>query len=220
MDVSVSGVGVLDKAVAVLSALEGGSRSLSELVAATGLSRPTAHRLAVALEAHGLARRDAGGRFALGLRLATLGRAAAEGVPLTAAARPALEALRDETGESVQLYVRAGDRRVCVASLESPHGLRTTVPLGASLPLDKGSAGRVLQGGTDRRGWVESVAEREAGVASVSAPVRDGDGVVRAALGVSGPIERTTRSRGRRYGDAVVRAARAVEVAAFAVGAG
>jgi DNA-binding IclR family transcriptional regulator len=220
MDVSVSGVGVLDKAVAVLSALEGGSRSLSELVAATGLSRPTAHRLAVALEAHGLARRDAGGRFALGLRLATLGRAAAEGVPLTAAARPALEALRDETGESVQLYVRAGDRRVCVASLESPHGLRTTVPLGASLPLDKGSAGRVLQGGTDRRGWVESVAEREAGVASVSAPVRDGDGVVRAALGVSGPIERTTRSPGRRYSDAVVRAARAVEVAAFAVGAG
>jgi DNA-binding IclR family transcriptional regulator len=220
MDVSVSGVGVLDKAVAVLSALEGGSRSLSELVAATGLSRPTAHRLAVALEAHGLARRDDGGRFALGLRLATLGRAAAEGVPLTAAARPALEALRDETGESVQLYVRAGDRRVCVASLESPHGLRTTVPLGASLPLDKGSAGRVLQGGTDRRGWVESVAEREAGVASVSAPVRDGDGVVRAALGVSGPIERTTRSPGGRFGDAVVRAARAVEVAAFAVGAG
>jgi DNA-binding IclR family transcriptional regulator len=220
MDVSVSGVGVLDKAVAVLSALEGGSRSLSELVAATGLSRPTAHRLAVALEAHGLARRDDGGRFALGLRLATLGRAAGEGVPLTAAARPALEVLRDETGESVQLYVRAGGRRVCVASLDSPHGLRTTVPLGASLPLDRGSAGRALLGQADRRGWVESVAEREAGVASVSAPVRDGEGVVRAALGVSGPIERTTRSPGRRYGAAVVRAARAVEAAAFAVGVG
>src|SRR5918998_184401 len=111
MDVSVSGVGVLDKAVAVLASLEGGPRSLPELVAATGLPRPTAHRLAVALEAHGLVRRDDAGRFALGLRLATLGRAAAEGVPLTAAARPALEALRDETGESVQLYVRAGDRR-------------------------------------------------------------------------------------------------------------
>jgi hypothetical protein len=37
---------------------------------------------------------------------------------------------------------------------------------------------------------------------------------------VSGPIERTTRSPGRRYGDAVVRAARAVEAAAFAVGVG
>jgi DNA-binding IclR family transcriptional regulator len=215
---SVSGVGVLDKAVGVLHALERRPRSLADLVDESGLSRATAHRLAVALEAHGLVRRDDGGRFALGLRLATLGRAAAEGVPLTAAARPALEALRDETGESVQLYVRAGDRRVCVASLESPHGLRTTVPLGASLPLDRGSAGRVLQGATERRGWIESVAEREAGVASVSAPVRDADGDVRAALGVSGPIERTTRSPGRRYGDAVVRAARAVEAAAFAVG--
>src|ERR671913_426383 len=144
MDSSVSGVGVLDKAVVVLSALEAGPRSLPELVGATGLARPTAHRLAVAPEGHRLVRRDDGGRFALGLRLATLGRAAAEGVPLTAAARPALEALRDETGESVQLYVRAGERRMCVASLESPHGLRTTVPLGASLPLDRGSAGRGL----------------------------------------------------------------------------
>src|SRR5215213_3473509 len=158
MDVSVSGVGVLDKAVAVLSALEGGPRSLPGLVTATGLSRPTAHRLAVALEAHGLVRRDDAGRFALGLRLATLGRAAAEGVPLTAAARPALEALRDETGESAQLYVRAGDRRVCVASLESPHGLRTTVPLGASLPLARGSAGRILTE-DDGRAWVASVEE-------------------------------------------------------------
>jgi DNA-binding IclR family transcriptional regulator len=78
----------------------------------------------------------------------------------------------------------------------------------------------VLRGDGDGRGWVESVAEREAGVASVSAPVRDGDGVVRAALGVSGPIERTTRAPGRRYGAAVVRAARAVEVAAYAVGSG
>src|SRR5918992_205263 len=152
MDMSVSGVGVLDKAVGVLSALEAGPRSLPELVAATGLARPTAHRLAVALEAHGLVRRDDAGRFALGLRLATLGRAAAEGVPLTAAARPALEGLRDETGESAQLYVRAGDRRVCVASLESPHGLRTTVPLGASLPLDRGSAGRGPPGGGGPRG--------------------------------------------------------------------
>ncbi|MBA2497027.1 MAG: helix-turn-helix domain-containing protein, partial [Acidimicrobiia bacterium] len=68
-------VGVLDKAVLVLDALTAGPRSLAELMAATDLPRATAHRLAVALEAHGLVRRDAGGRFALGLRLAALGRA-------------------------------------------------------------------------------------------------------------------------------------------------
>ena len=214
VDTSVSGVGVLDKAAAVLSALEAGPLALGALTSATGLARPTAHRLAVALEAHGLVRRDANGRFALGLRLVDLGRAAAAGLPVAEAARAALEALRDETGESAQLYVRDGDRLVCIVSLESPHGLRTIVPVGASLPLDVGSAGRVLAGTAGgRRGWVESVAEREAGVASVSAPVRDGDGRLVAAVGVSGPIERTSRSPGRRYGDAVVRAATAIEVA-------
>lgn len=216
MDTSVSGVGVVDKAVAVLAALEAGPRSLGELVGATGLARPTAHRLAVALQAHGLVRRDGDGRFALGLRLVALGRAAGEALPLVRAAGPALAALRDGTGESAQLYVRDGDYRVCVASLQSPHGLRTIVRLGATLPLDRGSAGRVLQGDRQAlaRGWVESVAEREAGVASVSAPVLGPGGEVLAAIGVSGPVERTSRSPGRRYGEAVVRAARAVEEAA------
>ena len=213
MERSVSGVGVLDKAASILAALEGGPQPLAGLVEATGLSRATAHRLASALEEHGLVRRDGEGRFALGLRLVALGRAATEALPLREAARPALEALRAETGESVQLYVREGDRRVCVESLESPHGLRTIVPVGASLELGRGSAGAVLRGDgpTMRRGWTESVAEREAGVASVSAPVLDAAGAVRAAVSVSGPIERTTRAPGRRYADAVVRAARRIE---------
>jgi len=209
---SVSGVGVVDKAVAVLGALERGPCSLGELVEATGFSRATTHRLAVALEAHGLVRRNPDGRFALGVGLVALGRAAAEALPLSSAAQPALRGLRDATGESVQLYVREGDRRVCIAALESPHGLRTIVPMGASLPLDAGSAGRVLSGATD--GWVESVGEREAGVASVSAAVRGPGGAPVAAVSVSGPIERTTRRPGSRYGAAVVAAAREVEQAA------
>ena len=208
---------MLDKAVVVLDALADRPRSLAELVEATALSRATAHRLASALEVHGLVRRDAEGRFALGVRLVALGRAAAEAVPLAAAARPALEALRDATGESVQLYVRDGDQRVCIAALESPHGLRTIVPLGAALPLGLGSGGRVLAEGwvpTGERGWEASVGERESGVASVSAPVRDGAGRVVAAISVSGPIDRTGRRPGDRWGDDVVAAAEAVEVAA------
>jgi DNA-binding IclR family transcriptional regulator len=206
-------VGVIDKAVLVLDALEAGPIPLAALVEHTGLSRATAHRLAVALEVHGLVRRDEEGRFALGVRLLSLGRAAAEAIPLARAAGPALAELRDRTGESVQLYVREGDRRVCIAALESPHGLRTIVPMGASLPLGVGSAGRLLadHGAEAGKDWVESVGEREAGVASVSAPVRDPDGRIVAAVSVSGPIERTTRRPGRRYGDAVTAAARRIE---------
>lgn len=203
---SISGVGVVDKAVGVLATLERGPQSLAELVAATGLSRATAHRLAVALEAHGLVRRDEDGRFSLGLRLIGLGHAAAEAVPGWLDARPALAWLQEQTGESVQLYVRDREARVCVESLEAPHELRTIVPVGARLPLDRGSAGRVLRDSA-ASGWVESVEERQPGVASVSAPVVDPSGRVVAAVSVSGPIDRTTRAPGRRYGAAVVEAA-------------
>ena len=214
---TVSGVGVLDKAVAVLAAAEEAPVSLNDLVAAVGLSRATTHRLAVALEAHGLLRRDDEGRFVLGLRLLELGHRAAEAVPLWLDARPGLASLRERTGESVQLFVRDGDARVCIESLESPHELRTIVPVGARLPLDRGSAGRVLDGsGGDarRRTWVESVAEREPGVASVSAPVLGPGGRVVAAVSVSGPIDRLSRQPGRRYGEAVLDAARSIERAA------
>jgi DNA-binding IclR family transcriptional regulator len=208
-----SGVGVLDKAAAILGALEGGPCSLADLARATAMPRATAHRLALALECHGLVDRDPGGRFVLGSRLSVLGRAAGQGSrSLAEAAGPALAVLRDRTGESTQLYVPSGDRRVCVVSLESPHSLRTIVPIGAALPMNRGSAARVLNGDADaaRRGWAQSVEERERGVASVSAPVLV-DGRPVAAVSVSGPIERTSRQPGRRYAEAVVEAARAVE---------
>ena len=73
-----SGVGVLDKAALVLSALEPGPATLAGLVTATGLARPTAHRLAVALEHHRLVARDMQGRFVLGPRLGELAAAAGE----------------------------------------------------------------------------------------------------------------------------------------------
>ena len=217
------GAGVVDKVAAVLETLEVGPASLSELVTATGMPRATAHRLAVALGRHGLVGRDDEGRFVLGLRLLGLARAAAEALPLRTRARPALEALRNETGESVQLYVPDEGGRRCVLSLQSPHGLRWIVPEGALLPLDRGSAGHILRSGespANRRTkgagpeWIESIGEREAGVASVSAGVRDADGTVVAAVSVSGPIERLSRRPGQRFGPAVVAAARSVEVAA------
>ncbi|MGH8993482.1 MAG: IclR family transcriptional regulator, partial [Acidimicrobiia bacterium] len=140
-----SNVGVLDKAVAVLAALaEQGPLSLAGLVEATGLSRPTAHRLAAALEAHRLVGRDEAGRYRLGLRLLGWAGTVSTEAGLVEAARPVLAHLRDETGESAQLFVRDGDRRVCVAAAERASGLRDTVPVGAVLPLDRGSGGKVL----------------------------------------------------------------------------
>ena len=220
-----SGVGVLDKAVAILGTLEAGPHSLAELVAATGIARPTAHRLAVALEFHRLLTRDLSGRFIIGGRSAELGAAAGED-RLLAAAAPALAALRDATGESAQLYKRQGDQRICVAVAERLSGLRDSGPVGSALTMSAGSAAQILLAWEDsekihrgltnarfsaaalaadrRRGWAQSVGEREAGVASVSAPVKAPNGKVIAAVSISGPIERLGRQPGRIHAAAVV----------------
>lgn len=223
-----SGVGVLDKASLVLSALEAGPATLAQLVATTHLARPTAHRLAVALEFHRFVARDMQGRFILGPRLSELASAAGED-RLLASATPVLVALRDHTKESTQLYRRQGDQRICVAAAERQMGLRDSIPVGATLSMKAGSAAQVLLAWEEpdrlhrglygasfnatmlsavrRRGWAQSVSEREIGVASVSAPVRGPGGKVLAAVSISGPVERMGRQPGRQHGPPVVAAA-------------
>jgi DNA-binding IclR family transcriptional regulator len=222
------GLQLLERAAAVIDAVgERGGASLAELVAATGLPRPTVHRLAVALCAQALLRRDAVGGFALGPRLVAWGAQAAAHDPVLDAAPAVVARLRDDTDESAQLYVRQGDRRLCVVAAERAAGLRDTVPVGAVLPLDAGSGGRVLLAwaadaerfprlgaaalsAVRRRGWAETGGDREPGVASVSAPVFGPDGAVVAAISVSGPVERLGRRPGTRLAAAVVAAARAL----------
>jgi DNA-binding IclR family transcriptional regulator len=180
------------------------------------------------LEIHRLLARDTAGRWQLGPAVTEL--SAAVGDPLIAAGAAVLPTLREITGESVQLYRREGSIRVCVAALEPPAGLRDTVPVGARLPMTAGSAARVLLAYSDeatqqillpsavfsertlaevrRRGWAHSAAEREPGVASVSAPVRDRTGAVVAAVSVSGPIDRIGRRPGERWAADLLAAAR------------
>lgn len=223
-----SGVGVLDKAAYILDCLEAGPATLSQLVESTALARPTTHRLAVALTHHRFVARDIQGRFMLGPRMAELASAAGED-RLIAAAGPVLNQLRNATGESAQVYRRQGDWRVCVASAERPIGLRDTIPVGTQLSMRAGSAAQVLTAWEDharlveglrnarfsttmlaavrRRGWAQSVGERERGTASVSAPVRNSTGKVIAAVSISGPIERLTRQPGRLHAEVVCHAA-------------
>ncbi|MFJ9369287.1 MULTISPECIES: IclR family transcriptional regulator [Nocardia] len=225
-----SGIGVLDKAMAVLHAVAEQPCGLNELCARTGLPRATAHRLAVGLETHRMLARDSQGLWRPGPALSELATTASD--PLLDAAATILPRLREITGESVQLYRRDGNARVCVAAMEPAAGLRDTVPIGARLPLTAGSAAKVLLAWADpelqrtvlpeavfgeralaevrRRGWAQSAAERAAGVASVSAPVRDAAGGVVAAVSVSGPIDRMGRRPGARWAADLVAAADAL----------
>ncbi|NNH72619.1 IclR family transcriptional regulator [Nocardia uniformis] len=225
-----SGIGVLDKAMAVLAAVAEQPCGLSDLCTRTGLPRATAHRLAVGLEVHRMLARDNQGLWRPGPALSELATTASD--PLLDAATTILPRLREITGESVQLYRRDGNARICVASMEPASGLRDTVPIGARLPLTAGSAAKVILAWADpdlqrtiladavfgeralaevrRRGWAQSAAERAAGVASVSAPVRDATGAVVAAVSVSGPIDRMGRRPGARWAADLVAAAEAL----------
>ena len=205
---SVSGVGVLDKAFVVLNALVARPLSLSESVEATGIPRATCHRLLSALEHHGAVRRNNEGLYCLGPTLAGLGRGAAVQFPFLERAREIATEIRDRTGESVQVFIAETDGRRCVISLESPNGLRWIVPEGSLFPLSRGSAGKVLSAKTAPTSWVESVEERVKGVASVSAPILDAHGHVIAAISISGPLERMSRTPGAKFGTVVVRGAK------------
>lgn len=224
-----SGVGVIDKAAAILGALEQGPATLAELVASTHLARPTVHRLALALEHHHLVGRDATGAFVLGRRFAQLAASVNED-RLVSAAQPVLTTLRDRTGESAQLYRPHGDERICIASADRPVGLRDSIPVGTTMTMTAGSAAKVLLAWADTErihralaysrftaadldkvranGFAESAGEREPGVASVSAPVWGAAGTVIAAVSISGPQERLTTSPGALHAAAVVDAAR------------
>lgn len=225
-----SGIGVLDKAVSVLHAVSTQPCSLADLCAHTGLPRATAHRLAVGLEIHRMLARDSDGLWRPGPALAELADTA--GDPVVEAASTVLPRLREITGESVQVYRIDGTVRVCVAAMEPPTGLRDTVLVGARLPLTAGSGAKVLLAWADpalqravlpdaafgervladvrRRGWAQSAAEREAGVASVAAPIRGRDDRVVAAISVSGPIDRMGRRPGARWAADLLAAADAV----------
>lgn len=222
-----SGIGVLDKTVAILRAVAAEPADLADLTDITGIPRATVHRLAVALEKHRLLARNDSGQWRPGPMLGELAKSAPD--PLLLAAQPVLNGLRDDIDESTQLYQRHGTSRICVAAAERTSGLRDSVPVGALLPMTAGSGAQILAAWESstfiqklaneaaftartladvrRRGWAQSLAEREAGVASVSAPVRDSAGAVIAAISVSGPTERLGRKPGARLAPAVLAAA-------------
>jgi DNA-binding IclR family transcriptional regulator len=234
---------VLDRCVAILEAVEEGPRTYTELVRVTGFSRATTHRLIKALEEHEFLSFQRGLGYRLGPRLLRLAALAMRELPLRDLAHPALERLAEVTGESAQLYVRSGDERVCVAAVESTSELRTIVPVGSSLPLVAGSAGKVFlawASDTDRerllrrvtrftpttpsasqlraqldpiraRRWAMSSGERQRGVGSVSAAVRDTEDRLVAVVSISGPESRVAAPAARRFARAVLAAGREIE---------
>ena len=125
-----------------LLADEGGSLSLTELAASTGLPAPTIHRLMRSLVAGGHVRQEASRRYALGPRLIRLGEVA--GQALGSWAKPYLAELVQRIGETANLALLEADSVVYVAQVPSPHAMRMFTEVGRHVMPHSTGVGKAL----------------------------------------------------------------------------
>jgi DNA-binding IclR family transcriptional regulator len=122
--------------------------SLREIGDRSGLTVPTAHRMARALQANGFLVQDPlTGRYALGpavMELAFVVLRNSDTSSLVRIATPYLDSLRAMTGETVGLHVPASNGRLCVAESESRHMMRMATGVGNVLPWHAGAASKAM----------------------------------------------------------------------------
>jgi IclR family acetate operon transcriptional repressor len=142
---------VIASALRTLDVLRAFARSphklgLSEVTAALGLERNQAYRSLKTLEAGGFLVATDDARFELGPAAAGLGTAAMRfhAASVIDVAGPVLDRLSGETRETVHLFVRRGERAVCVDRRESPQSVRLVSILGRSLPLHAGAVPKAM----------------------------------------------------------------------------
>ncbi len=120
--------------------------STRSLVADSGLTRPTVHRLLSSLADEGLVDRASGARnWVLGPEMFLMGLIAQQRYAVEDVARPSLQRLAEATGESAFLSVRRGMESVCLLREEGSFPVRSFVlHVGARFPLGVGTAGLAI----------------------------------------------------------------------------
>ncbi|MGO1173193.1 MAG: IclR family transcriptional regulator [Actinomycetaceae bacterium] len=138
------GVQSVDRAIDLLEILAdlGGDAALTELAAASELPLPTIHRLMRTMVARGYARQLASRRYTLGPRLIRLGESA--GRQLGAGAKPHLERLARELGESANLAMIDRDMAVYVAQVASSHSMRMFTEVGRRVFCHATGVGKIV----------------------------------------------------------------------------
>ena len=132
--------------------------SLTEVAAATGLARPTARRLLLTLDELGYVRLDEGA-FALTPKVLRLGMAYVGSLGLWDVARPHLEDLVGQTGESSSMAQLDGSDIVYVARVSVPKIIALRVVIGTRFPALQTSQGKVLLAALDADALTATLAE-------------------------------------------------------------
>lgn len=218
-------IAAVERAAAALDLLAGdGELGTNELARRIGVNPSTASRLLATLEAARLVEHvPASGRYRLGLHLLELGNAALARRDLRGVARPHLEALVAETGETATLSVPGEHDAVTVDFVQSGSSVQSVARLGRPSVGHATAAGKVLLAFAGvalparplqrftrrtvvdraklaaevervrRQGWAEAAGERETDLNAVAAPVFGADGQLAAILGLQGPEGRFDR---------------------------
>jgi DNA-binding IclR family transcriptional regulator len=196
------GVAAVDRALAILAAFEPTDEALSlaELAHRTKFYKSTILRISQSLLRHGFLQRLDDGSYRIGPAPLMLGALYQRSMRLGDIMLPLMHELADQTGESVSIYSRNGDVRVCIHRVDSKHAVRDHVREGDALPLERGSGGRILLafGGTKgepyetirREYCYASVGERDSETAGVSVPFFGSGQALLGALTLAGPCSR------------------------------
>jgi IclR family acetate operon transcriptional repressor len=207
MATQTSGTQAIDRAAQLLVRVVESPQppSISELSARSGLPKSTTSRLVGALERQGLVQRlGERGRLRPGpvlLRYASRDASQA----LVELAQPSLRRLADASGETINLAIPGPEGVEHLAQEDTAHFVGVTDWVGRSVPFARAANGKcflAFSGGDveeseliRRRGYATSIDELEVGLSALAAPVLGADGVVVAALSISGPTSRLTAER-------------------------
>ena len=196
--------------------------SLSDIARAVNLHKSTVHRLLASLQAKGFVRKyPHSDRYCLGWSVLELMSGIYQSDELSSVVLPEMTHLRDETGETVVLYVRSGHERIRIQTVETNKPSRQPLNIGRTYPLFVGASGKVLLAYSDavlisevmtdprfakhmdkeaflnqlrrvkERGYATSLRERDADSAAIAVPVFGRHNFL-AALSVTGPAVRLT----------------------------
>ncbi len=188
--------------------------ALTELASAAGLPKSTASRLVSALERRGLIEQDGErGRLRPGPAILRVAERSMLERNIVELSKPALDALADASGETINLAVPGLEGVEHIAQVDSRHFLGAGQWLGRLVGYEHSANGKVFEAfgrapakatvaaanrelqAVRRDDFATSIDELETGLAAIAAPVRGARGEVIAALSISGPTLRMTPAR-------------------------
>ena len=140
-------VQVLDRAIAILNCFseEKPQMGVAELARGVGISKATVHRLLGELQQHGWIQQNAEDRrYRLGFRLLELGNRVVDRLDLAPVARPFLNALANDTGETAHLAILDDGMCYYVAKVEGRYSIRMRSHVGRRNPAHCTGVGKVL----------------------------------------------------------------------------